>query len=96
MLIAIAIWDQTRYRPKASDSENYLFEWMRYIDLNPVRAGMVAHPRDYPWSSYRADAEGRADPLHRPHALYRSLAEDERECRAMPLPKGRKKGTDAA
>ncbi len=31
---------------------------MRYIELNPVRAGMVAHPGDYPWSSYRHHAQG--------------------------------------
>lgn len=75
------LWEG-RYRATAVDAENYLFECMRYIELNPVRAGMVAHPRDYPWSSYRANAEGGADPLHSPHALFRSLAEDERERRA--------------
>ena len=33
---------------------------MRYIELNPVRADMVAHPRDYPWSSYAHNAGGEA------------------------------------
>jgi putative transposase len=35
---------------------------MRYIELNPVRAGMVAHPGEYRWSSYRANAQGEAAP----------------------------------
>jgi putative transposase len=38
---------------------------------------MVGHPRDYPWSSYRANGEDKADRLVRPHALYRSLASEE-------------------
>jgi putative transposase len=50
---------------------------MRYIELNPVRAGMVAHPRDYAWSSYRANAEGRMDALVRAHSLYRRLAQED-------------------
>ena len=34
-------------------AQAYLLQCYRYIELNPVRAGMVAHPRDYQWSSYR-------------------------------------------
>ena len=41
------------------DSERYLLTLMRYIETNPVRAGMVAHPRDYPWSSYCFNATGK-------------------------------------
>ena len=69
------LWEG-RYRATIVDAENYLFECMRYIELNPVRAGMVRHPRDYPWSSYRANGEGRADSLVNPHALYQSLAKE--------------------
>lgn len=72
------LWEG-RYRATAVDAENYLFECMRYIELNPVRAGMVSRPRDYIWSSYRANAEGKTDPLLTPHALYQSLARDESE-----------------
>jgi putative transposase len=54
-------------------------ECMRYIELNPVRAGMVVHPRQYSWSSYRCNAEGRADALVSPHSLYRGLAREENE-----------------
>ena len=46
---------------------------MRYIEMNPVRAGMVAHPGDYPWSSYRANAQGNADVLIARHELYQRL-----------------------
>ena len=51
------LWEG-RYRATVVDSERYLLTVMRYIELNPVRAGMVAHPRDYPWSSYAHNAGG--------------------------------------
>lgn len=74
------LWEG-RYRATVVEAETYLFECMRYIELNPVRAGMVKHPREYAWSSYRANAEGRADELVHPHRLYRRLATDEDERR---------------
>jgi putative transposase len=55
------LWEG-RYRSTVVDSEQYLLTLMRYIELNPVRAGMVAHPRDYAWSSYRFDSDGEKDP----------------------------------
>ncbi len=67
------LWEG-RYRATVVDTESYLFECMRYIELNPVRAGMVTHPRNFAWSSYHANAEGRADQLITPHTLYQSLA----------------------
>jgi putative transposase len=45
---------QGRFKAILVDKDSYLLELARYVVLNPVRAGMVAHPRDYPWSSYRA------------------------------------------
>lgn len=51
------LWEG-RYRATVVDSERYLLTLMRYIELNPVRAGMVANPQDYPWSSYRRNALG--------------------------------------
>ena len=51
----------------------YLLRCQRYIELNPVRASMVAHPADYPWSSYRHHAEGKTDPLIRSHGNYAAL-----------------------
>ena len=53
------LWEG-RYRATVVDSERYLLTVMRYIELNPVRADMVAHPRDYAWSSYRRNADGEA------------------------------------
>jgi putative transposase len=66
-----SLWEG-RYRPAAIDTDEYFFTCSRYIELNPVRAGMVEHPRDYPWSSFGANALGRPDPLVTPHALYRA------------------------
>lgn len=51
------LWEG-RYRATVVDRELYLLTLMRYIELNPVRAGMMAHPRDYPWSSYAFNAQG--------------------------------------
>jgi putative transposase len=66
------LWEG-RYRATVVEAETYLFECMRYIELNPVRAGMVAHPKDFPWSNYRANAEGEPDDLVTPHLEYRRL-----------------------
>ncbi len=65
-------------RPHASlvDSERYLLTCGRYVEMNPVRAGMVAQPQDYRWSSHRSNAFGQADPLLRPHNLYMALGHD--------------------
>jgi len=46
---------------------------MRYIELNPVRAGMVDHPRQCPWSSYVANAMRAESKLITAHTLYRQL-----------------------
>jgi putative transposase len=55
------LWEG-RYRATVVDSERYLLTLMRYIELNPVRAGMVAMPQEYPWSSYRHNALGEGGP----------------------------------
>ena len=67
------LWEG-RYKASLVDSENYLLTCMRYIELNPVRAGMVSHPAEYAWSSYRHNAQGMADPAITPHRLYQQLA----------------------
>ena len=66
------LWEG-RYRAAPIESEDYFLSCCRYIELNPVRARMVAHPRDYPWSSWRAHAQGAVDPLAADHPLYRAL-----------------------
>jgi len=74
------LWEG-RYRAAPIDSDAYFLACSRYIELNPVRAGMTAHPRLYRWSSYRTQAEGRADTLLTPHPLYRALGRSEAERR---------------
>lgn len=66
------LWEG-RYRSTVVDSENYLLACSRYIELNPVRARMVADPSQYRWSSYRCNAQGHDDGLITPHERYRSL-----------------------
>lgn len=67
-----ALW-QSRYRAVPVDSEGYLLVCTRYIELNPVRAGMVKNPADYSWSSYEHHALGRIDPVIRDHDVLLSL-----------------------
>lgn len=66
------LWEG-RYKSTVIDSEHYLLACMAYIDLNPVRAGMVSQPQDYAWSSHRHYAGTRMDKLITPHALYWAL-----------------------
>ncbi len=66
------LWEG-RYKASLVHEADYLLACMRYIELNPVRAGMVHHPREYRWSSYRVNAEGKDDDLLTPHAKYQAL-----------------------
>jgi len=68
------LWEG-RYKSTLVDSDNYLFTVMRYIEMNPVRAGMVDHPVDYPWSSYQANALGKSIRLLTPHEQYMQLGD---------------------
>ncbi|MDH3318967.1 MAG: hypothetical protein OEO84_04670 [Betaproteobacteria bacterium] len=63
-------------------ARRYVLACMRYIEMNPVRAGLVRHPAHYRWSSYRANALGEADALVTPHALYCALGRSADERRA--------------
>ena len=58
------------------DSDSYLLHCYRYIELNPVRAGMVNSPGDYRWSSYRANTSGEPSTLLTPHPVYLTLDAD--------------------
>lgn len=66
------LWEG-RFKASMVQEEDYLLACYRYIELNPVRAGMVERPEDYRWSSYRANAMGAADPVPTPHPLYFAL-----------------------
>lgn len=68
------LWEG-RYKATLIDSEAYLLTCMRYIELNPVRAGMVIDPSDYPWSSYHHNALGQSNDLVAPHPEYQRLGE---------------------
>jgi len=63
-------------------ARRYLLACMRYIELNPVRAGLVRHPADYRRSSYRANAFGEPDMLVTAHPAYCALGRDAEARRA--------------
>lgn len=73
------LWEG-RFKSCLVDSESYLLHLYRYIELNPVRAAMVADPADYAWSSYQCNALGKDSALCTEHAAYLSLGKtrDER------------------
>jgi putative transposase len=72
------LWEG-RYKSCLVESESYLLHLYRYIELNPVRAGMVERPDDYTWSSYPCNALGKECELRTPHDLYLALGRTERE-----------------
>ncbi|SBS36456.1 Transposase IS200 like protein [Marinomonas spartinae] len=72
------LWEG-RYKPTLVDSEHYLLTVYRYIELNPVRAGMVNHASEYPWSSYQSNAIGKEIALITPHSEYFNLGKDKED-----------------
>ena len=70
------LWEG-RYRATIVEAETYLFECMRYIELNPVRADMVRHPSEHAWSSYRHNAGLAVDALVKPHRRYHAMGTSE-------------------
>ncbi len=63
------VW-QGRFKSPLVGEDSYLLEISRYIELNPVRAGMVKNPADYPWSSYTFHAYGARNHLLDTHPFY--------------------------
>jgi putative transposase len=70
-----SLWEG-RYRASLVQHERYFFVCHRYIEQNPVRAGIVQRPGDFAWSSHRHHAQGVPDDLVSPHELISSLGED--------------------
>ena len=76
------IWGRTgtlwegRFKSTIVDSEGYVMACYRYIEANPLRAGMVARAEDHPWSSHARNALGRSDSLIREHEAYVGLGPD--------------------
>jgi putative transposase len=66
------LWEG-RFRSSPVQCYRYLLACHRYIELNPVRAAMVRHPEDYPWSSYRANAGLERSSLLTPHDEYLAI-----------------------
>ncbi len=66
------LWEG-RFRSALIESERYLLACSRYIELNPVRAGMVHDPDDYTWSSYHHHTSKRRVRWVKDHEIYRQL-----------------------
>jgi putative transposase len=81
------LWEG-RFRSCLVESTSYVIACHRYIELNPIRAGMVDDPSAHPWSSHAANIGLRPDPgltahceflalsSRSPHASYRGLFDD--------------------
>lgn len=72
------LWEG-RYKSTLVDADRYLLTLYRYIELNPVRANMVSHASEYPWSSYRSNALGKSIELLNAHPVYLQLARSDEE-----------------
>lgn len=69
------LW-QGRYHSCLAQTADYVLACYRYIEMNPVRAGMVKRPDEYPWSSYATNALGKSWPLISPQSEYLNLGLD--------------------
>ena len=70
-----SLWEG-RFKSSLVDSERYVLACYRYIELNPVRAGMVRQPSEYRWSSYQHNAHGLSEYPIRPHSEWLALGAD--------------------
>ena len=75
------LWDG-RYRDPIVADERYFFTCLRYIERNPVKAGIVINPEEYRWSSYRFHAYSEPSAWLVPHPLYLALGKTPKERQA--------------
>ncbi|MCK5323532.1 MAG: transposase, partial [Desulfobulbaceae bacterium] len=75
------LWEG-RFRSCIAQQEEYLLACQRYIELNPVRAGIVAHPGEYRWSSYGYNGQGERADLLSHHSVYQGLGRTSEERQA--------------
>lgn len=71
-----SLWEG-RFRSSLVQTDRYLLGCYRYIEMNPVRANMVKHPGEYPWSSYAANAQGSGVEWLVPHEEYLAMGQDD-------------------
>jgi putative transposase len=83
------LWEG-RFRSCLVDADDYLLTCQRYIEMNPVRAGMVSRPEDYHWSSFHVNGAGAASRLVTQHPVYLALDRStaERQARYRELFEG--------
>ncbi|MCJ7663868.1 MAG: transposase [Desulfobacterales bacterium] len=67
---------QDRFKSILISKDQYLLACGSYVELNPVRAGLVKDPRDYRWSSYNSYAYGKEDSAVDEHPIYQGLSRD--------------------
>jgi putative transposase len=67
------VW-QGRFKSPVIQDDEHLLAVLRYIEANPLRAGIVEHAGEYPWSSFAFHGQGRSDPLLDPVVPYEALA----------------------
>jgi putative transposase len=72
---------QGRYKAILIDRDNYLLELSRYLHLNPVRAGMVNRPEEYPYSSYKTYISGSKEDILSEDVILRMLSDKEGDAR---------------
>ena len=66
------LWEG-RHKASLVDADNYLLKCYRYIELNPVVAGMVRKPEQYRWSSYQWHAWGKTNSIITDHEIFNDL-----------------------
>jgi putative transposase len=96
------LWEG-RFQSSIVQTENYLLTCYRYVELNPVDAGLCRNPAEYEWSSCRTNADGSFDAAIKPHEEYLRLGSTVasrraayRELLAVPLPRERREEIDRA
>jgi len=76
-----SVWEG-RFKASVIQAEEYLLTCYRYIELNPVTAGMIDDPGQYRWTSYRWHGLGEVNPLITDHPLYLALASEAEQRRS--------------
>ena len=75
------LWEG-RFRSSVVQQHHYFLTCQRYVEMNPVRAGMVNQPGEYEWSSYSVNGEGKQSSLIHAHSCYQELGPTDEERQA--------------